>query len=194
LTSQNQTYRPVSPSSRASSVVFGSSRDPPTPGQPSASLYGMPSRPSGAQSSYSPATTSTTASAQPLGQSYQHVQTLMNGAHRSTPVGLTGGPPAYGHSTPPPQGQNGRSMPSLSGLARSYTPPSGMHPSMSGSSMGYAPPQPSAAGTMQPLHQRPAGPGSLGEPTSTPTHHRVYSQGSMQGGIPPLHPPSQPPR
>ncbi|KAJ5642012.1 hypothetical protein N7490_006012 [Penicillium lividum] len=192
IPSQSQAYRPVSPSSRASSV-FGSRQDPPTPAQPSANLYGMQPRQSGGQSSYSPATPSTPASAQQLGQSYQqHVQGFVSGSHRSTPASLSGGPQAYGHSTPPPQGQNGRSMPSLSGLARSYTPPSGIHPSMSGSGMGYAPPPQSAAGTMPLLHQRPPGQGSMGEPTSTPNHHRGYSQGSMQGGMPPLHPSSQP--
>ncbi|KAJ5919522.1 hypothetical protein N7454_009357, partial [Penicillium verhagenii] len=195
MTSQPQAYRPGSPSSRASSVAFGSRQDPPTPAQPSASLYGMVApRQSGGQSAYSPVTPSTPVSAQPLGQSYQqHVQTFVNGAHRSTPVNLAGGPPAYGHSTPPPQGQTGRSMAALSGLGRSYTPPAGMHPSMGSNGMGYAQPS-SASASMQNLHQRPPGPGSLGEPTSTPTHHRVYSQGSVQGGMPPLHPSSQPPR
>ncbi|CAP96327.1 Pc21g14300 [Penicillium rubens Wisconsin 54-1255] len=111
-------------------------------------------------------------------------------SHRSTPVNLAGASSQYGHNTPPPQSQAGRSMASLASLGRSYTPPSALHPSMSGGTMGsYAPPQSSAPGSIPPLHQRP--PGSLGDSVSTPTHHRVYSHGSAQGGLPP---PSQPPR
>ncbi|KAJ5737840.1 uncharacterized protein N7483_002965 [Penicillium malachiteum] len=194
MATQPSAYRPASPPSRASSV-FAPRQEPSAQVQSSASLYSMP-RQSGSQSSFSPVTSSPI-SVQPLNQSYQqHVQTLVSGSHqshRSTPVSLTGGPSHYGHSTPPPQAQNGRSMPPLSSLGRSYTPPSGMHSSVV-NGMGYAPP-PSAAGTMPTLHQRPPGPGSLGDPTSTPTHHRVYSQGSLQGGMPgPLHPSSHPPR
>lgn len=188
MATQPPTYRPASPPSRASSV-YVSRQEPPTPAQSSASLYGL-SRQPGAQSSYSPVSSNSVI--QPLSQSYQqHVQTLVNGSHRSTPVSLTGGPSPYGHSTPPPQAQNGRSMPPLATLGRSFTPPSAMHASVGGNGMGYAPPP---AGAMQPLHQRPTGPGSMGESSSTPTHHRVYSQGSLQGGMPgSLHPSSQQP-
>ncbi|KOS39519.1 hypothetical protein ACN38_g9625 [Penicillium nordicum] len=142
-----------------SSMAYGSRQDPPTPAQSSASLYGMHPRQS--------------ATPNPVQQhSYQqHVQTM------------------YGHNTPPPQSQAGRSMASLASLGRSYTPPSGLHPSMSGGTMGSYAPQSSVPGSIPPLHQRP--PGSLGDTVSTPTHHRVYSHGSAQGGLPP---PSQPPR
>jgi hypothetical protein len=196
LPSQSSVYRPGSPPSRASSVAFGSRQEQSTPVQSSASLFSLPPRQSASQTSYASAASSTPASTQAHNQSYQqHVQTLVNGSHqshRSTPVSLTGGPAQYGHSTPPPQAQGGRAMPSLANIGRSYTPPAVMHPP--GSGMGYAPPTPATSGPMQNL-QRPSGPGSLGEPPSAPTHHRVYSQGSSQGGLPgPLHPSSQPPR
>ncbi|KAJ5688849.1 hypothetical protein N7462_003241 [Penicillium macrosclerotiorum] len=188
MPSQPPVYRPVSPPPRVGSTAYASRQEQPAPAQSSTNIFGIPPRQPGTQSSYSPATPSTPSSAQPHSQSYQqHVQTLVNGAHqshRSTPVNLAGGP-QYGHSTPPPQAQASRSMPSLAPMGRSYTPPSALHPG----AMGYAPPPPSA-GAMPPLHQRPTGPGALGEPSSTPTHHRVYSQGSAQGGLPgPLHPP-----
>lgn len=192
---QSSAYRTGSPPPRASSV-FGSRQEVPTPTQSSPGLFGMPPRQAASQS-YGPGAPSTPSATQAHSQSYQqHVQTLVNGSHRSTPVNLQGGPPQYGHSTPPPQAQGGRSMPSLSTLGRSYTPPSALHPSVGGGAMGYAPPPPPASsGVMQPLHQRPPGSGSLGESSPAPTHHRVYSQGSTQGGLPgPLHPASQPPR
>lgn len=189
-------YRPPSPPSRAASVAFGSRQEAPTPAQPSAGLYGIPTRQPSVQP-FSPATPSTPAPAS-HNQSYQqHVQGLVNGSHgshRSTPVSLSGGHPSYGHSTPPPQ--NGRSMPSLAALGgRSYTPPSAMPHSLAGSGMGYAP-SPAATGPAPVgLHQRPPGSGSLNDPGAAPGHHRVYSQGSAQGGLPgPLHPSSQPPR
>lgn len=196
MPSQHSSYRSGSPPPRASSVAFGSRQEAPTPAQSSPGLFGMPPRQTGSQSAYGPGAPSTPAAAQPHSQSYQqHVQTLVSGSHRSTPVNMPGGAPQYGHSTPPPQAQGGRSMPSLATLGRSYTPPSALHPSVGGGGMGYAPPPPPSSGPMPPLHQRPSGSGSLGEPASTPTHHRVYSQGSTQGGQPgPLHPPSQPPR
>ncbi|KAJ5262647.1 hypothetical protein N7524_007952 [Penicillium chrysogenum] len=164
MTSQLASYRPGSP-------------------WPTYYLYGMHSRQSATPNPVQP-------------HSYQqHVQTMVSGSHqpqshRSTPVNLAGASSQYGHNTPPPQSQAGRSMASLASLGRSYTPPSALHPSMSGGTMGsYAPPQSSAPGSIPPLHQRP--PGSLGDSVSTPTHHRVYSHGSAQGGLPP---PSQPPR
>ncbi|CEJ59853.1 hypothetical protein PMG11_08455 [Penicillium brasilianum] len=192
MVSQTSGYRPSSPPPRASTVAYGSRPEPPTPAQSSNNLFGMAPRQPGSQPSYSSAAPSSAATTQQHGQSYhQHVQTLVNGAHqphRSTPVGLAGGTPQYGHNTPPPQAQ-GRSMPSLANLGRSYTPPLAMHPG----GMGYAQPPPSASGGMPPLHQRPPGPGE--PPSHTPGHHRVYSQGSVQGGLPgSLHPPSQPPR
>ncbi|KAJ5853305.1 hypothetical protein N7534_005848 [Penicillium rubens] len=182
MTSQLASYRPGSPGPRTS-MPYASRQDPPTPAQSSASLYGMHSRQSATPNPVQP-------------HSYQqHVQTMVSGSHqpqshRSTPVNLAGASSQYGHNTPPPQSQAGRSMASLASLGRSYTPPSALHPSMSGGTMGsYAPPQSSAPGSIPPLHQRP--PGSLGDSVSTPTHHRVYSHGSAQGGLPP---PSQPPR
>ncbi|KAJ5270111.1 hypothetical protein N7505_005869 [Penicillium chrysogenum] len=182
MTSQLASYRPGSPGPR-NSMPYASRQDPPTPAQSSASLYGMHSRQSATPNPVQP-------------HSYQqHVQTMVSGSHqpqshRSTPVNLAGASSQYGHNTPPPQSQAGRSMASLASLGRSYTPPSALHPSMSGGTMGsYAPPQSSAPGSIPPLHQRP--PGSLGDSVSTPTHHRVYSHGSAQGGLPP---PSQPPR
>ena len=181
MASQPTSYRQASPGPR-SSMAYGSRQDPPTPAQSSASLYGMHPRQS--------------ATPNPVQQhSYQqHVQTMVSGSHqpqphRSTPVNLPNAPSQYGHNTPPPQSQAGRSMASLASLGRSYTPPSGLHPSMSGGTMGSYAPQSSAPGSIPPLHQRP--PGSLGDTVSTPTHHRVYSHGSAQGGLPP---PSQPPR
>jgi hypothetical protein len=191
MASQPSAYRPASPPPRASSAVYGSRPEPPTPAQQPANLFAMAPRQPGSQPSYSPAGPSTPATQQ-HNQSYQqHVQTLVNGSHqphRSTPVGLAGGPSQYGRNTPPPQAQ-GRSMPSLASLGRSYTPPSAMHHG----GMGYAPPPPSSSSGMPPLHQRPPGPGE--HPVHTPGHHRVYSQGSAQGGLPgPLHPSSQPPR
>ncbi|CAI7600197.1 unnamed protein product [Penicillium glandicola] len=182
MVSQPASYRQGSPGPR-SSMAYGSRQDPPTPAQSSASLYGMHPRQS--------------ATPNPAQQhSYQqHVQTMVSGTHqsqphRSTPVNLPGASSQYGHNTPPPQSQAGRSMASLASLGRSYTPPSGLHPSMSGGTMSsYAPSQSSAPGSIPPLHQRP--PGSLGDTAPTPTHHRVYSHGSAQGGLPP---PSQPPR
>lgn len=193
---QPSTYRTGSPPPRASSAAFGS-REVPTPSQSSPGLFGMPPRQPGSQSSYGPGASSNSSATQPHSQSYQqHVQTLVNGSHRSTPVNMPGGPPQYGHSTPPPQAQGGRSMSSLATIGRPYSPSSALHHSVSGSGMGYAPPPPSSSsGAMPPLHQRPPGSGSLGESVSTPNHHRVYSQGSAQGGLPgPLHPSSQPPR
>lgn len=193
LPSQPTAYRSGSPPPRASSVAYGSRPEQPHQSAPSsASIFGMSARQSGA---YSPAAPSTPASAQPHSQSYQqHVQTLVNGSHqshRSTPVSLSGSTSQYGHSTPPPPAQGGRSMPPLTTLGRSYTPPSALHPSMG----GYAPPHPSASGTIPSLHQRPSGPGSLGETPAAPTHQRVYSQGSTHGGMPgSLHRSSQPPR
>ncbi|KAJ6107098.1 hypothetical protein N7523_008421 [Penicillium sp. IBT 18751x] len=196
IPSQSSVYRPSSPPSRSSSVAFGSRQEQSTPAQSSSSLFGLTPRQPASQSSYASVASSTPASSQAHNQSYQqHVQTLVSGSHqshRTTPVGLTGGPPQYGHSTPPPQAQGGRSMPSLATLGRSYTPPAAMHPP--GSGMGYAPPPPATSGPIPPL-QRPSGQGSLGEPPNAPTHHRVYSQGSSQSGMPgPLHPASQPPR
>lgn len=196
LLAQSSAYRPVSPPSRAASVAFGSRQEPPTPAQSSASLYGMHTRqPSG--QSFSPATPSTPAPAQHSQSYQQHVQTLVNGSHnshRSTSVSLSNTHPSYGHSTPPPQ--NGRSMPSLPSIPRSYTPPSAMHHSAASGSVGYVPPPSAPPGVMStPLHQRPPGSGSLADPASTPGHHRVYSQGSTQSGLPgSLHPSSQPPR
>ncbi|CAG8900724.1 unnamed protein product [Penicillium egyptiacum] len=182
VASQPASYRPGSPGPR-SSMAYVSRQDPPTPAQSSASLYGMHPRQSATPNPVQP-------------HSYQqHVQTMVSGSHqpqshRSTPVNLAGASSQYGHNTPPPQSQSGRSMASLASLGRSYTPPSALHPSMSGGTMGsYAPPQSSAPGSIPPLQQRPAG--SLGDTVSTPTHHRVYSHGSAQGGLPP---PSQPPR
>lgn len=195
LASQLPAYRPGSPPPRANSVAFGSRQEPSTPANAAASMFGLPPRQSGPPPSYSPAGPSTAAAAQAQGQSYQqHVQTLVNGSHqshRSASVSLPGGP-QYGRSTPPPQASAGRSMPSLATLGRSYTPPSALHPT--GSGMGYAPPPPpSTSGPIPSLHQRPLGPGSLGDPASTPTHQRVFNQGSPQGGLPgPLPPSSQP--
>lgn len=189
LPSQPSAYRTGSPPPRANGTAYGSRPEPP-PTQSSSGIYGMSSRQSG---TYSPATPSTPASAQPHSQSYQqHVQTLVNGSHRSTPVNLSGPPSQYGHSTPPPSAQGGRSMPPLTALGRSYTPPSALHPSVG----GYAPPHSSTSGAVLPMHQRPpGGPVPLGETVSTPTHHRVYSHGSSSGGLPgSLHPSSQPPR
>ncbi|KAJ5088949.1 hypothetical protein N7532_007633 [Penicillium argentinense] len=197
MPSQPSAYRAVSPPPRASSAAFGSRQEPPPPAQSSPGLFGLPPRQNGSQSAYVSGAASTPASAQPHSQSYQqHVQTLVSGSHRSTPVSMPGVPPQYGHSTPPPQAQGGRSMPSLtSTLGRSYTPPSALHPSVGSSGMAYAPPPPSTPGAMPPLQQRPPGPGSLADPAPPSAHHRVYSQGSTQGGLPgPLHPPSQPPR
>ncbi|KAL2699289.1 hypothetical protein AAEP93_009264 [Penicillium crustosum] len=181
MASQPASYRQASPGPR-SSMAYGSRQDPPTPAQSSASLYGMHPRQS--------------ATPNPVQQhSYQqHVQTMVSGSHqpqshRSTPVNLPNASSQYGHNTPPPQSQAGRSMASLASLGRSYTPPSALHPSMSGGTIGGYAPQSTAPGSMPPLHQRP--PGSLGDTVSTPTHHRVYSHGSAQGGLPP---PSQPPR
>ncbi|KAJ5382041.1 uncharacterized protein N7496_004469 [Penicillium cataractarum] len=188
---QPSAYRPSSPPPRPSTVAYGSRPEPPTPAPSSSNLFAMAPRQPGSQPSYSPAAPSSAATSQQHGQSYQqHVQTLVNGSHqphRSTPVGLAGGPPQYGHNTPPPQAQ-GRSMPSLANLGRSYTPPLAMHPG----GMGYAQPPPSASGGIPPLHQRPPGPGE--PPVHTPGHHRVYSQGSAQGGLPGSLHPSQPPR
>lgn len=197
LASQLPAYRPGSPPPRASSVAFGSRQEPSTPANAATSLFGLPPRQSGPPPSYSPAGPSTASPAQTQGQSYQqHVQTLVNGSHqshRSASVGLPGGPPQYGRTTPPPQTSTGRSMPSLASLGRSYTPPSALHPT--GSGMGYAPPPPSTSGPLPSLHQRPSGPGLLGDPASTPTHQRVFSQGSSQSGLPgPLPPSSQPPQ
>ncbi|KAI3155521.1 hypothetical protein DTO046C5_8179 [Penicillium roqueforti] len=182
MASQPGSYRQGSPGPRPG-MVYGSRQDPPTPAQSSASLYGMHPRQSATPNPVQP-------------HSYQqHVQTMVSGSHqpqshRSTPVNLPGASSQYGHNTPPPQSQAGRSMASLASLGRSYTPPSALHSSMSGGTMGgYAPPQSSAPGSIPPLHQRP--PGSLGDPVSTQTHHRVYSHGSAQGVLPP---PSQPPR
>ncbi|KAJ5795350.1 hypothetical protein N7457_001949 [Penicillium paradoxum] len=193
MTSQPASYRPGSPGPR-SSITYGSRPDPPTPAQSSASLYGMHPRQSATPASYSAAPPTPN----PIQQhSYQqHVQTMVSGthqpqSHRSTPVNLAGASSQYGHNTPP-QSQAGRSMASLASLGRSYTPPSALHPSISGGAMGtYASTQPSVPGSIPPLHQRP--PGSLGDTVSAPTHHRVYSHGSAQGGLPgPLPPPSQP--
>ncbi|KGO54535.1 hypothetical protein PEX2_070680 [Penicillium expansum] len=182
MASQPASYRQGSPGPR-SSMAYASRQDPPTPAQSSASLYGMHPRQSATPNSVQP-------------HSYQqHVQTMVSGSHqpqshRSTPVNLPGASSQYGHNTPPPQPQAGRSMASLASLGRSFTPPSALHPSMSGGTMGsYHPPQSSASGSIPPLHQRPSG--SLGDTVSTPTHQRVYSHGSAQGGLPP---PSQPPR
>ncbi|KAJ5222173.1 uncharacterized protein N7469_011060 [Penicillium citrinum] len=176
-------------------VAFGSRQEVVTPAQSSPGVFGIP-RQTGSQS-YGIVGPSTPSAPQTHAQSYQqHVQTLVNGSHRSTPVSMSGGPPQYGHNTPPPQTSAGRSMPSLTTLGRSYTPPSSLHPSVggSGSGMGYAPPPSSSSAGIPPL-QRPPGSGSLGEAATTPTHHRVYSQGSTPGGLPgSLHPPSQPPR
>ncbi|KXG51491.1 uncharacterized protein PGRI_095030 [Penicillium griseofulvum] len=179
MTSQPTSYRQGSPGPR-SSIPYGSRQDPPTPGQSSASLYGMHSR------------QSATPTAVQSHSYQQHVQTMVSGSHqpqshRSTPVNLPGASSQYGHNTPPPQSQAGRSMASLASLGRSYTPPSALHPSMSGGTMSsYAPPQSSGPGSIPPLHQRPSG--SLGDTVSTPTHHRVYSHGSAQGGLPPSQP------
>ncbi|OQE23588.1 hypothetical protein PENSTE_c008G06125 [Penicillium steckii] len=191
---QSSSYRTGSPPPRASSVAFGSRQEVVTPAQSSPGVFGIP-RQTGSQS-YGIVGPSTPSAQQPHGQSYQqHVQTLVNGSHRSTPVSMSGGPPQYGHNTPPPQASAGRSMPPLATLGRSYTPPSAMHPSVGGGGMGYAPPPPPSSSTGMPPLQRPPGPGSMGESASTPTHHRVYSQGSTPGGLPgSLHPPSQPPR
>ncbi|CAI7666429.1 unnamed protein product [Penicillium bialowiezense] len=197
MASQPSSYRPGSPGAR-SSMAYSSRQDPPTPAQSSTSLYGVHPRQSGTPSSYSAAPTPNPV--QPHNYQ-QHVQTMVSGSHqpqshRSTPVPLSGGSSQYGHSTPPPQSQAGRSMASLASLGRSYTPPSALHPSMSGNAMGgYAAAPPSAQGSIQPLHQRPAGAGSLGENGSTPRHHRVYSHGSAQGRVPgSLPPPSHQPR
>lgn len=196
LGTQSVAYRPASPPPRASSVAFGSRQEPPTPAQPSSNLFAMPPRQSGAQPSYAPATSSTPAATQPHGQSYQqHVQTMVGGSHqtqRSASVSLPGDASRFGQSTPPPQAQASRTMPSLATLGRSYTPPSALHQHSPG--IGYAPP-PSTSGPIPPLHQRPAGAGSLGESAPTPKHHRIYSQESPQGGVPrSLHPSSHPPR
>lgn len=178
LASQSSAYRSGSPPPRANNNAYGSRPEPP-PAQSSTGMFGMPPRQSG---TYSPAAPSTPGPGQAHSQSYQqHVQTLVNGSHRSTPVNLSGPPPQYGHSTP------------LATLGRSYTPPSALHPSAG----GYAPPHPSTSGAGTPMHQRlPGGPVSLGETVSTPGgHHRVYSHGSTSGGLPgSLHPSSQPPR
>lgn len=193
MTSQPATYRPGSPGAR-SSMAYSSRQDPPTPAQPSASLYGIHPRQSATPASY----TAAPPTPNPMQQhSYQqHVQTMVSGSHqpqshRSTPVNLPGTSSQYGHNTPP-QSQAGRSMASLASLGRSYTPPSALHPSMSGSAIGtYSSAQPSAPGSIPPLHQRP--PGSMGDTVSTPTHHRVYSHSSVQGGPSgSLPPPSQP--
>ncbi|KAJ5223252.1 hypothetical protein N7468_007794 [Penicillium chermesinum] len=195
VSAQPATYRPVSPPSRSASVAFGSRQEPPTPAQSSASLYGIPPRQSSAQS-FSPAAPSTAAPAQHSQSYQQHVQTLVNGSHnshRSTPVSLSGGHASYDRGTPPPQ--TGRSMPPLATIGRSYTPPSAMHHSVAGGSMGYAPPPSAPPGPIPgPLH-RPPGALALGDSGSSPAHHRVYSQGSSQGGLPgSLHPSSQAPR
>ncbi|OQE35315.1 hypothetical protein PENCOP_c013G06868 [Penicillium coprophilum] len=183
MASQSTSYRQGSPGPR-SSMAYGSRQDPPTPAQPSASLYGMHPR------------QSATPNAVQSHSYQQHVQTMVSGSHqpqsqRSKSVNLPGASSSqYGHNTPPPQSQAGRSMASLASHGRSFTPPSALHPSISGGTMGsYAPSQSSASGSIPPLHQRP--PGSLSDTVSTPTHHRVYSHGSAQGGLPP---PSQPPR
>ncbi|CAG8138549.1 unnamed protein product [Penicillium olsonii] len=193
---QPSSYRPGSPGSR-SSMAYGSRQDPPTPAQTSASVYGVHSRQPGT-SSYSAATTPNPVQSHNY---QQHVQTMVSGSHqpqshRSTPVTLSGGSSQYGHSTPPPQSQAGRSMASLANLGRSFTPPSAMHPSIGGNAMpGYPAPPPPAPGSIPSLHQRPVAPGSLGENGSTPRHHRVYSHGSAQGRVPgSLPPPSQQPR
>lgn len=193
LFSQSSAYRPSSPP-RASSVAFGSRPEQPMSGQSPSNSFGLPPRQTGGHSSYSPATSSSATTTQAHGQSYQqHVQTLVNGSHqtqRATSVSLPGAS-QYGRRTPPPA-QAGRSMPSLATLGRSYTPPSALHPHSSG--ISYAPPSLPASGPIPPLHQRPAGSGSLGESSTAPGHHRVYSQGSPQGGLPgSLHPSSQPP-
>jgi hypothetical protein len=194
IASQPASYRPGSPGQR-SSMTYGTRQDPPTTAQSSGSLYGMHSRQPATPASYPSAAPPTQNPTQQ--HSYQqHVQTMVSGSHqpqshRSTPVNLPGGSSQYGHDTPPPQSQAGRSMASLASLGRSYTPPSGLHSSMSGPAMGsYAPTQTSTPGSI-PLHQRP--PGSLGDTVPTPTHHRVYSHGSVQGGLPGSLPqPSQP--
>ncbi|KAK9848379.1 hypothetical protein MYU51_016809 [Penicillium brevicompactum] len=197
LASQPSSYRPGSPGSR-SSMAYGSRQDPPTPAQSTTSLYGVHARQSGTPSSYSAAPTPNPVQSHNY---QQHVQTMVSGSHqpqshRSTPVTLSGGSSQYGHSTPPPQSQAGRSMASLASLGRSYTPPSALHPSMSGNAMGgYAAPPPSAQGSIPQMHQRSVGGGSLGENGSTPRHHRVYSHGSAQGRVPgSLPPPSHQPR
>ncbi|CAG8944212.1 unnamed protein product [Penicillium salamii] len=194
---QPASYRPGSPGSR-STMPYGTRQDPPTPAQSSASVYGVHPRQSGTPSSYSAAATPNPVQSHNY---QQHVQTMVSGSHqpqshRSTPATLSAGSSQYGHSTPPPQSQAGRSMASLASIGRSYTPPSSMHPSMGGNSMGgYTAPPPSAPGSIPSLHQRPVGPGSLGENGSTPRHHRVYSHGSAQGRVPgSLPPPSQQPR
>jgi hypothetical protein len=196
MASHPPSYRAPSPGPRAS-MAYGSRQEPGS-SQSATGLFGVHPRQSGVQPSYSAASTPTPV--QP--HSYQqHVQTMVSGSHqpqshRSTPVSLPGGPSQYGHNTPPPQSQPSRSMASLASLGRSYTPPSAMHPSMGGSAMGgYAPPPQSVSASVPPLHQRPGAPGSIGEAASTPTHHRVYSHSSTQGGLPgSLPPPSQPPR
>ncbi|KAJ6185281.1 hypothetical protein N7519_006582 [Penicillium mononematosum] len=117
MASQPASYRPGSPGPR-SGMPYASRQDPPTPAQSSASLYGMHSRQSATPNPVQP-------------HSYQqHVQTMVSGSHqpqshRSTPVNLAGGSSQYGHNTPPPQSQAGRSMASLASLGRSYTPPVG---------------------------------------------------------------------
>ncbi|KAJ5775018.1 uncharacterized protein N7511_000029 [Penicillium nucicola] len=197
MTSQSQSYRATSPGPRAP-MAYGSRQEGPVAAQSTAGLFGVHPRQSGVQSSYSTASTPTPV---PSHGYQQHVQTMVSGSHqpgshRSTPVSLPGGPSQYGHNTPPPQSQPSRSMASLASLGRSYTPPSAMHPSMGGSAVsGYAPPPQSVSGSVPPLHQRPGVPGSLAEAGSTPTHHRVYSHSSTQGGHSgSLPPPSQPPR
>jgi hypothetical protein len=194
MAQQPSSYRPGSPGAR-SNMAYGSRQDPPTPAQASTSLYGIHPRQSGTSSSYSGASTTPNPS---QSHSYQqHVQTMVSGSHqpqshRSTPVNLSAASSQYGRSTPPPQSQAGRSMASLASLGRSYTPPSALHHSMSGSAIGGYGAPPSAQGSITPLHQRPVGPG---DNVSTPTHHRVYSHGSSQGGLPgSLPPPSQQPR
>ncbi|KAJ5451745.1 hypothetical protein N7491_000927 [Penicillium cf. griseofulvum] len=133
MASQPTSYRQGSPGPR-SNMAYGSRQDPPTPGQSSASLYGMHPR------------QSATPNAVQSHSYQQHVQTMVSGSHqpqshRSTPVNLPGASSQYGHNTPPPQSQAGRSMASLASLGRSYTPPSALHPSMNGGTMGsYAPP------------------------------------------------------
>ncbi|KAJ5563131.1 hypothetical protein N7461_001892 [Penicillium sp. DV-2018c] len=195
IASQPPSYRPGSPGPR-SNMAFGTRQDPPMTAQSPGNLYGMHSRQSASRASYPSAAQATQNPAQ--AHSYQqHVQTMVSGSHqpqshRSTPVNLPSGSSQYGHDTPPPQSQPGRSIGSLASLGRSYTPPAGLHSSMSGPAMGsYAPSQSSTPGSIPLLHQRP--PGSLGDNVTTPTHHRVYSHGSVQGGLPgSLPPPSQP--
>ncbi|KAG0155538.1 hypothetical protein PDIDSM_2709 [Penicillium digitatum] len=120
MASQPASYRQGSPGPR-SSMAYASRQDPPTPAQPSASLYGMHPRQSATPNPVQP-------------HSYQqHVQTMVSGSHqpqshRSTPANLPGASSQYGHNTPPPQSQAGRSIASLASISRSFTPPSNLHP------------------------------------------------------------------